>query len=251
GRVPGDFEIDLVYGAVPLLVATSSLACRLGGKRQARLLVATSIGPALARGSRLNDQPMRSQPRPHSATVARMEMSSPASPPEPSVTCLGAAQSVTGSMHLAEVAGRRVLLDCGLFLGNRFETRERNLDFPFDPTSLDAVVLSHAHLDHCGNVPNLVRQGFAGPIYCTPATRDLVDVMLTDSARIYEEDALLQSVLGPTNADGVPPLYSRADVAQTLAQCVPLPYEQPHDLFDGVRLRLRDAGHLLGSAVTV
>jgi metallo-beta-lactamase family protein len=183
--------------------------------------------------------------------MSTMEMSFSANSHGPAVTCLGAAQAVTGSMHLAEVGGRRVLLDCGLFLGSRFEARERNLDFPFAPSSLDAVVLSHAHLDHCGNLPNLVRQGFDGPIYCTPATRDLVDVMLTDAARIYEEDALLQTVLGPTTAEGVPPLYTRQDVAQTLAQCVPLPYDRSCDLFDDVQLRLLDAGHLLGSAVSV
>src|SRR5262249_15425195 len=107
----------------------------------------------------------------------------------PTVTFLGAAQSVTGSMHLVEVGPDRILLDCGLHPGPRDQARQLNRTFPFDPGSIDAVVLSHAHVDHCGNLPNLVRQGFTGPIYCTPATRDLVDLMLTDSARIQEEDA--------------------------------------------------------------
>src|SRR5215470_1175367 len=107
----------------------------------------------------------------------------------PRVTFLGAARSVTGSMHLVEAGPYRLLLDCGLARGPRDEARLRNRSFPFDPASIDAVVLSHAHVDHCGNLPNLVRQGFRGPILCTPATRDLIAVMLADSARIQEEDA--------------------------------------------------------------
>src|ERR687888_87483 len=108
---------------------------------------------------------------------------------EPRVTFWGAAQAVTGSMHLLEAPGLRLLLDCGLVLGWSAEAQERNRRFPFEPSSLTAVVLSHAHLDHCGNLPNLVRQGFHGPIYCTPATRDLMAVLLADSAKIQEEDA--------------------------------------------------------------
>src|SRR4051812_6332747 len=128
----------------------------------------------------------------------------------PTVTFLGAAQSVTGSMHLLEAAGRRILLDCGLVRGRRSEERVRNSDFPFDPARIDAVVLSHAHVDHCGNLPNLVRRGFAGPIYCTPATRDLVAVMLADSARIQEDDAHVAGLAGrPGGARS--PLYTRAD----------------------------------------
>src|SRR6516164_10279665 len=96
----------------------------------------------------------------------------------PALTCLGAARTVTGSMHLVEAGGRRVLLDCGLFRGTRDDPRLRNDDFPFDPADLDAVVLSHAHTDHCGNLPNLVRQGYNGPIYCTPATAELTELML-------------------------------------------------------------------------
>src|SRR5262249_5237129 len=92
----------------------------------------------------------------------------------PTVTFWGAAQSVTGSMHLVEAAGRKVLLDCGLYRAPHGSPRGRNREFPFAPHEIDAVVLSHAHMDHCGNLPNLVRQGFAGPIFCTPATRELV-----------------------------------------------------------------------------
>src|SRR5574341_1771981 len=101
----------------------------------------------------------------------------------------GAAQTVTGSQHLLEINGSKLLLECGLYQGHRAESYERNRNFPFDPRRLDAIILSHAHIDHCGNLPNLVRQGFRGPIYCTPATRDLTAVMLADSAKIQEEDA--------------------------------------------------------------
>src|SRR5580704_8995623 len=132
-------------------------------------------------------------------------------PNTPTVTFLGAAQSVTGSMHLLEAAGQRVLLDCGLYRGPRDEARERNSRFPLEPTSLDAVILSHAHIDHSGNLPNLIRQGFDGPIYCTPATRDLIAVMLADSARIQEEDAAVARVVDHRRGGPRSPLYTRAD----------------------------------------
>src|SRR4051794_3657172 len=117
-----------------------------------------------------------------------MNVYPPGGCPGPTVTFWGAAQSVTGSMHLVEVGGRKLLLDCGRTPGPRADSRRRTVAFPFRPAEIDAVVLSHAHTDHCGNLPQLVRQGFAGPIHCTPATRDLVAVMLGDSARIQEED---------------------------------------------------------------
>ena len=113
----------------------------------------------------------------------------------PTVTFWGAAQSVSGSMHLVEAGDDRYLLDCGLHLGPRNVARERNTYMPFDPRAVDAIILSHAHIDHCGNIPNLVRQGFSGPIYCTAATRDLVAVMLADSARIQEEDAAIARMI--------------------------------------------------------
>src|SRR4051794_28946255 len=106
----------------------------------------------------------------------------------PTVTFHGAARTVTGSMHLIEAGGRRVLLDCGQVRGPHNDHRHRPEPFPFDPTALDAVLLSHAHTDHCGNLPQLVRQGYSGPIYCTPATRDLAAVMLRDSARIQDDE---------------------------------------------------------------
>jgi metallo-beta-lactamase family protein len=168
----------------------------------------------------------------------------------PTVTFWGAAQTVTGSMHLVEAGDTRVLLDCGLMRGPREESHQRNRHFPFDPASLSAVVLSHAHTDHCGNLPNLVRQGFAGPIYCTPATRELLAVMLHDSARIQEEDAQVLAVAGGRRAaaEGHRPLYTRPDVCRTLHQCVTLPYQQPATL-DDVQVRFIDAGHILGSAL--
>ena len=98
------------------------------------------------------------------------------------ISFMGAARTVTGSMHLVETNGVRILLDCGLFQGRRHETYERNLEFSFDPTSIDVVILSHAHIDHSGNIPNLVKQGFKGPIWCTAATRDLCAAMLRDSS---------------------------------------------------------------------
>src|SRR5262245_20127139 len=127
------------------------------------------------------------------------------------VTFWGAARTVTGSMHLVETLGSRVLLDCGMFQGRRSEARERNTHFPFQPNRIDAVILSHAHIDHCGNLPNLVRQGFSGPIYCTPATRDLTAVMLADSAKIQEEDAEHLNKRRERGEPAVLPLYTRED----------------------------------------
>jgi metallo-beta-lactamase family protein len=142
----------------------------------------------------------------------------------PTVTFWGAAQTVTGSMHLFEGAGQRVLLDCGLYRGKRDEARIRNQHFPFEPASLDAVVLSHAHVDHCGNLPNLVRQGYSGPIYCTPPTRDLVGIMLDDSARIHEEDAMVATIVDAKTGRQSGPDYSRSDAGVAVRQCVPLAY---------------------------
>ena len=101
----------------------------------------------------------------------------------------GAARTVTGSQHLLEFDGKRLLLDCGLYQGRRQESNERNRNLPYDPRGVDAMVLSHAHIDHAGNVPSLVKQGFRGNIFCTPATRDLCSVMLRDAAHIQEADA--------------------------------------------------------------
>jgi metallo-beta-lactamase family protein len=169
----------------------------------------------------------------------------------PQVTFLGAAQSVTGSMHLVEAVNQRILLDCGLHRGPREEARAVNRHFPFDPTTIEAVVLSHAHVDHCGNLPNLVRQGFQGPIYCTPPTRDLIALMLADAARIQEEDAGVAEVVGHRRAASRAPLYTKSDAAVTVAQCITIPYGQSLDLGPGLELQFIDAGHILGSAMAL
>src|SRR5438876_1476310 len=133
-----------------------------------------------------------------------------------SVTFHGAAQTVTGSMHLLETPEARILLDCGLMLGQREEVHRRNAQFPFAASWIDAVLLSHAHIDHCGNLPNLVRQGFAGPIYCTPATRALAAVMLGDAAKLHEEDAAYLNRHRAKDEPKVEPLYDGRDVYRTL-----------------------------------
>jgi metallo-beta-lactamase family protein len=161
----------------------------------------------------------------------------------------GAAQTVTGSMHLVQANGWRILLDCGLFQGRRQEARERNEQFPFEPSSIDAVVLSHAHIDHSGNLPTLVKQGFQGPIYATDATRDLCGAMLRDSGAIHESDA---QFVNKRNAEkGLPPvkpLYTVEDAVEALHLFHSLDYGHPADILPGVRLLYRDAGHILGSA---
>jgi metallo-beta-lactamase family protein len=166
-----------------------------------------------------------------------------------SVTFWGAARTVTGSMHLIEADGRRLLLDCGLYQGRRAESRERNSHFPFDPARIDAVVLSHAHIDHCGNLPNLVKQGFDGPIYCTPATRDLTAVMLADSAKIQEEDAAYLNRKRERGEPPIEPLYTRDDARRVSRLCYAVPYGRKLSILNGVELSLTEAGHLLGSAM--
>lgn len=168
---------------------------------------------------------------------------------EPLVTFLGAAQSVTGSMHLVQFGRQRLLLDCGLVRGRRDEARQHNLHFPFDPAAIDAVILSHAHVDHCGNLPNLVRQGFQGPIFCTPATRDLIAIMLADSARVHEDDAVVAGIVGGQRPEAQP-LFSISDACRTVDRCVTIPYGQTFEPIANAEARFLDAGHILGSAVT-
>ena len=172
-------------------------------------------------------------------------------PNSPHVQFLGATRSVSGSMHLVECGPYRLLLDCGLFRGPREEARAKNRIFPFDPATIDAVLLSHAHVDHCGNLPNLVRQGFAGPIYCTPATKDLITVMLHDSAKFQAEDAHASSQFGQGARRGEEsrPLYTARHVNETLQRCIPVTYGQTVALNPEVQFCYTDAGHILGSAM--
>lgn len=165
------------------------------------------------------------------------------------VQFLGAARSVTGSMHLLHVNGKRLLLDCGLFQGRRAETYERNRNIPVDPPTVDAVILSHAHIDHAGNLPNLVKHGYSGPIFCTPATADLCRIMLMDSAYIQERDAeFVSKKHKKKNLPPVEPLYTSDDVEATLSLLEEIPYHTDFRATQGVHSRFFDAGHILGSA---
>src|SRR5262245_8329592 len=158
----------------------------------------------------------------------------------PAITFWGAARAVSGSMHLIEAEGRRVLLDCGLTQGRRDTARQRNLHFPFHPKQVDAVVLSHAHVDHCGNLPSLVRQGFAGPVYCTPPTRDLLGVMLEDSARIQEEEAAHDNIRRQYREPWQEPLYTRADADRAVERAAAVPYERRLEILPGVVLSFHE-----------
>jgi metallo-beta-lactamase family protein len=165
------------------------------------------------------------------------------------ITFHGAAQTVTGSMHLIEVNGSRLLLECGLYQGPRKETYNRNRNFPFDPYNIDAVILSHAHIDHSGNLPNLVKHGFKGSIFATPATTHLSDLMLHDSGRIQESDAAFVSKQQARRGEPpVEPLYTEQEAAQVKEHFRDIPYDQTFEAVKGVQVRLVDAGHILGSA---
>ena len=161
---------------------------------------------------------------------------------------LGAAGTVTGSKHLLDLDGHRVLVDCGLFQGLK-ELRLRNwAPLPIDPKEIDAVVLTHAHLDHCGYLPRLVAGGFTGRIFCTPATRELCTLVLPDAARIQEEDARDANRHGYTRHNPAMPLYTETDAARALALLQPVGYERPMPVVPGAEVDFVNAGHLLGSA---
>ena len=162
----------------------------------------------------------------------------------------GAAGTTTGSQHLLEVNGKRILLDCGLYQGSRSHAYDVNCCFPyFDPKSIDVVILSHAHIDHSGNLPNLTTKGYTGNIYATHATRDLCQIMLADSARIQEGDIdWLNKHRKKEGLEPVLPIYSEHDAERCLRQFVTLGYDRPLQVADGVTVRFIDAGHILGSA---
>jgi metallo-beta-lactamase family protein len=160
----------------------------------------------------------------------------------------GAAGTVTGSMHLVDTGDTRLLLDCGLYQGRREESRRINREFPFAPRDVHALLLSHAHIDHCGNLPTLVRAGFRGTIWCTPATADLTRVMLLDAAHIQQRDA--EEVSRRTGSP-VEPLYVPDDVEPVLRLLRTCDYHGAFQPAPGVEAHFNDAGHILGSAVTV
>jgi len=162
---------------------------------------------------------------------------------------LGGAQTVTGSQHLLMVNGEKILLECGLFQGRRQESYERNLHFQFDPAELDAVVLSHAHIDHSGNIPNLVKNGYNGPIYATAATVDLCQIMLRDSAHLQEMDVKwVNKIRKRHHEPPIEPLYTIDDAEQAMDSFVGIQYNKSFPIAPGVTLTYRDAGHILGSA---
>ncbi|HEX6616125.1 MAG TPA: MBL fold metallo-hydrolase [Gemmatimonadales bacterium] len=163
------------------------------------------------------------------------------------LTFWGAAGQVTGSMHLLEAAGGRFLLDAGLFQGRRAASHELNARLPFDPRRLDGIVLSHAHIDHSGRLPLLVRHGFHGPIYATPATRDLCAVMLPDAAHIQEKDHAYLQRRGKAGPESEP-LYNMADAIEVQDLLVGVPYRRITHLRKHLALDLVEAGHILGSA---
>ncbi len=162
------------------------------------------------------------------------------------ITSFGAAETVTGSKHLLEFQnGKKLLLDCGLFQGRRKESAIHNQNFPPEVLAADAVILSHAHIDHSGALPSLVKNGFANPIYATPPTRDLCEIMLQDSAYIHEQDArYLAKKVWPKPQ----PLYTKEDATTTMQFFQTKNYDEVFEPIDGVKVRFIEAGHILGSA---
>ncbi len=168
-----------------------------------------------------------------------------------SMTPHGAARSVTGSRHIIRFGDKRLLLDCGLFQGRRKETYSRNLEFSFDPLSVDAMLLSHAHIDHSGNLPNLVKLGYEGDIYCTPATLSLARVMLRDSAYIQEKDAAWvtrRNLKRGKKEPPVQPIYTTEHAIAALDLFKSIDYDKSFTVLPDIEAKFQDAGHILGSA---
>ncbi len=169
----------------------------------------------------------------------------------PVLTFLGAAGTVTGSKFLVDTDRSRVLVDAGLYQGLR-DLRRRNWEpFPVAPTQLDAVLVTHAHLDHCGYLPRLVREGFSGPVYCTQESAELIEIVLRDSAHLQEEDARLANAGGYSKHRPALPLYDAADVERTLPLLCPVDFDRAVDLGPGLQATWRPAGHILGSATVL
>jgi metallo-beta-lactamase family protein len=166
----------------------------------------------------------------------------------PSLTFLGAAQTVTGSKHLLDIDGHRVLFDCGLFQGLK-ELRERNwAALPVDPKSIEAVVLTHAHIDHSGWLPRLIGGGFKGPVHCTGGTADLCKLVLPDAAHLQEEDAKFANQRGFSKHSPALPLYTEADAAEALSRLKVHPFKTKISIGSGIDVEFINAGHLLGSS---
>jgi metallo-beta-lactamase family protein len=161
----------------------------------------------------------------------------------------GAAHTVTGSQHLLEINGKKLLLECGLYQGRRADTYERNLNFRYDPRSVDAVILSHSHIDHCGNLPNLVKQGYEGSIYATHAAVDLTTIMVADSGHIQEADAVFVNKKRAERGEPpIEPLYTKEDAEAVAGMFADRAYEEAFEPIPGVVARFYEAGHILGSA---
>ncbi len=168
------------------------------------------------------------------------------------LTVLGAARTVTGSMHLIEHQGHKLLLDCGTFQGKRDESYSINLNFPFDPKDIDAMILSHAHIDHSGNIPNLIKQGYRGKIYATDATEDLADIMLRDSGHIQENDIkYVNKQRQKKHQPALEPIYTQKDAIEAMPYFQSVWYQQKFEPIPGVTAQLVDAGHILGSAAVI
>lgn len=166
----------------------------------------------------------------------------------PVLEFLGAARTVTGSKSLLDLPGARVLVDCGLFQGRK-ELRLANWNpFPVDPASIDAVVLTHAHVDHCGYLPRLVQLGFDGPVYCTPGTEQLARIVLPDSAHLQEEEAAFANRMGYSKHRPARPLYTAADTQAALQHLVAVDFDDPTEVAPGVDVTWHHAGHILGAA---
>jgi metallo-beta-lactamase family protein len=156
----------------------------------------------------------------------------------------GAAAEVTGSCHILTVGDHKVLLDCGLIQGSRKDEARNRDPFPFDAAAIDAVVLSHAHLDHCGRLPLLVKRGFRGPVFAQEASCELAAILLADAAHLAERDAEYQT---RKTGKHVKPLYTLAEGEQVMRQMRGVKYREVLEVIPGVRVRFRDAGHILGS----
>jgi metallo-beta-lactamase family protein len=171
------------------------------------------------------------------------------------ITFLGAAQTVTGSKYILEVDGFKLLLDCGMYQGKRSLANQLNAHFPIDAKSVDAAILSHAHADHCGMLPVLVKEGFEGKIYCTAATADIAKFILEDTANIQEQDTYYINKHLQSGQKEVEPLYTQQDVKKTFSHFEPVPYfrlsKSWTQINQNIRFKFYDAGHILGSAITL